>query len=112
MEMKLVERVPLDFSDDRWINVDFIPYNDYCWMIYQFQRRGIIYCMGVKIDGKAKRLTDPLELDTTRIGWASTNKIYSTIFSDDKQKIMVFKINSRNPENFLFTTPLLIVQRA
>ena len=29
-EMKLVERVPLDFSEDRWINVDFIPYTDYC----------------------------------------------------------------------------------
>lgn len=105
-EMKLVERVPLDFTDERWINVDFIPYTDYCWMIYQYQRKGIVYCMGVKIDGKAKRLTDPLELDTTKIGWASSNKIYSTIFSDDKQKIMVFKINSRNPENFLFTTLL------
>ena len=105
-EMKLVERVPLDFSDDRWINVDFIPYSDYCWMIYQYQRRGIVHCMGVKIDGKAKRMIDPIELDTTRIGWASTNKIYSTIFSDDKEKIMVFKINSRNPENFLFTTLL------
>src|SRR5688500_14232783 len=105
-EMKLVERVPLDFVDDRWINVDFIPYSDYCWMIYKYQRKGIIYCMGVKIDGNAKRMLDPVELDTTRIGWASNNKIYSTIFSDDKQKIMVFKINSRNPENFLFTTLL------
>ena len=105
-EMKLIERVPLDYIEDRWINVDFIPYPDYCWMIYQYQRKGIIYCMGVKIDGNAKRMVDPLELDTTRIGWASNNKIYSTIFSDDKQKIMVFKINSRNPENFLFTTLL------
>jgi hypothetical protein len=105
-EMKLVERVPLDYIDDRWINVDFIPYAEYCWMIYQYQRKGIVYCMGVKIDGKAKRIIDPIELDTTRIGWASNNKIYSTIFSDDKRKIMVFKINSRNPENFLFTTLL------
>lgn len=105
-EMKLVERVPLDYIDDRWINVDFIPYSDHAWMIYQYQKKGIVYCMGVKIDGKAKRLTDPLELDTTRIGWASNNKIYSTIFSDDKQKIMVFKINNRNPENFVFTTLL------
>ena len=105
-EMKLVERVPLDYVDDRWINVDFIPYNDYCWMIYQYQRKGIVYCMAVKIDGNAKRVIDPVELDTTKIGWTSNNKIYSTIFSDDKQKLMVFKINSRNPENFLFTTLL------
>jgi hypothetical protein len=106
-EMKLVERVPLDYIDDRWINVDFIPYPEYCWMIYQYQRKGIVHCVGVKIDGNAKRIIDPIELDTTKLGWATNNnKIYSTIFSDDKKKIMVFKINSRNTENFLFTTLL------
>jgi hypothetical protein len=105
-DMKLVERVKLDYMDDRWINVDFVPYPDHVWMIYQFQRRGIVYCMGVKLNAEAKRLTDPIELDTTRIGWSASNKIYTTVFSDDKQKIMVFKINSRNPNNFLFTTML------
>jgi hypothetical protein len=105
-EMKLIERVKLDYMDDRWINVDFVPYAEHVWMIYQFQRRGIVYCMGVKLNQEAKRLTDPIELDTTRIGWAASNKIYTTVFSDDKQKIMVFKINSRNPNNFIFTTLL------
>ncbi|WP_315820903.1 hypothetical protein [Paraflavitalea speifideaquila] len=105
-DMKLVERVKLDYMDDRWINVDFVPYPDHVWMIYQLQRRGIVYCMGVKLNSEAKRLTDPIELDTTRIGWSASNKIYTTVFSDDKQKIMVFKINSRNPNNFLFTTML------
>jgi hypothetical protein len=105
-DMKLQERVKLDYLDDRWINVDFVPYSDHVWMIYQFQRRSIVYCMGVKLDANAKRMTDPIELDTTRIGWAASNKLYSTIFSDDKQKIMVFKINNKNPKNFLFTTLL------
>jgi hypothetical protein len=105
-EMKLVERVKLGYMDDRWINVDFIPYANHAWMIYQYQRKGVVYCMGVKLDDKAKMLTDPIELDTTRIGWAANNKIYTTIFSDDKSKIMVFKINNRNPKNFVFTTLL------
>lgn len=105
-EMKLVERVKLGYEDDRWINVDFINYPDHAWMIYQFQRKGIVYCMGVKLDGNAKQLADPVELDTTRIGWAANNKIYTTVFSDDKQKIMVFKVNNRNPKVFIFTTLL------
>jgi hypothetical protein len=105
-DMKLVDRVKLDYMGDRWINVDFVPYSTHTWMIYQFQRKGVVYCMGVKLDGNAKRLTDPIELDTTRIGWAANNKIYTTIFSDDKQKIMVFKVNNRNPKNFQFTTLL------
>jgi hypothetical protein len=105
-DMKLLDRVKLDVVDDHWINVDFVPYSDHVWMIYQFQRRSIVYCMGVKLDANAKRLTDPIELDTTRIGWAASNKLYSTIYSDDKQKIMIFKINNKNPKNFLFTTLL------
>jgi hypothetical protein len=108
-DMKLVERVKLGYMDDRWINVDFIPYVNHTWMIYQFQRKGVVYCMGVKLDGNAKQLTDPIELDTTRIGWAANNKIYTTVFSDDKQKIMVFKVNNRNPKVFLFTTMLFDV---
>ena len=105
-DMNLIERVDLDYIDDRWINVDFVSYPDHCWMIYQYQRKSIVYCMAVKLDGRAKRITDPIELDTTRIGWAANNKIYTTIFSEDKGKIMVFKINSRNQKNFLFTTLL------
>ncbi|NML20775.1 hypothetical protein HHL16_07810 [Pseudoflavitalea sp. G-6-1-2] len=105
-DMKLINRVKLDYMDDRWINVDFVPYTDHAWMIYQFQRKNTVYCMAVKLNEEAKRLTDPIELDTTRIGWSANNKIYTTVFSDDKQQIMVFKINSRNQRNFLFTTML------
>lgn len=105
-DMKLRQRVNLDGSDDRWINVDFIPYPDHVWMIYQYQRRNIVYCMGVKLDENAKPLADPIEIDTSRISWTTDNKIYNTIFSDDKERIMVFKINNRNRNNFLFTTML------
>ncbi|HRE50342.1 MAG TPA: hypothetical protein PK339_02900 [Flavitalea sp.] len=105
-EMKLVERVNIDATNNRWINVDFIPYANHCWMIYQFQQKNVLYCMGVKLDENAKRLSDPVELDTTRIGWSADNKIYTTVFSDDKQKIMIFKINSRNQKRFIFSTLL------
>lgn len=104
--MKLIDRVKQTDMDDRWINVDFIPYPDFAWMIYQYQKKSVVYCMAVKIDGRGKRVTDPIELDTTRIGWSANNKIYTTMFSDDKSKIMVFKVNNRNPNNFVFTTLL------
>jgi len=104
--MKLIERVPQPDMDDRWINVDFIAYPDFAWMIYQFQRKSVVHCMGVKIGPNGKRITEPIELDTTRIGWSANNKIYSTMFSDDKSKIMVFKVNSKNPNNFVISTML------
>ena len=105
-DMKLIERVDLDYMSDRWINVDFVQYTDHAWMIYQYQQRNVVYCMGVKIDSRGKTIGEPLELDTTRIGWSANNKIYSTIFSDDKQRIMIFKINNRAHDNFVFTTLL------
>ena len=106
-DMKLKDRVKLDFTpDQQLINIDFIAYPDFFYMIYQYQKKGIVHCMAAKMDGNAKKLMDPVELDTTQVGFASNNKIYTTINSDDKQSIMVFKINSRNRDNFVFTTLL------
>ena len=104
--MKLLNRLDMNFMDDRWINVDFIAYPEFAWMIYQYQKKDIVYCTAVKINGEGKRMTDPIQLDTTKINWSANNKIYTTIVSDDKEKIMIMKINSRNPKMFLFTTKL------
>jgi hypothetical protein len=105
-EMKLVERVVMDYMPDRWINADFIAYPDFAYMIYQFQKRNVVHCNMIKINSKGRPVGDPIELDTTQIGFAANNKIYTTVVSDDKQRIMVFKINSKNQKNFLFTTML------
>ena len=84
--------------DDRLINVDFFPYTDYAYMIYQYQRKNVVYCNAVKLDGMGKKLGDITELDTTHIGFTTNNKIYSAINSDDKTKIMLLKlIHEINP---------------
>ncbi|HXB43634.1 MAG TPA: hypothetical protein VNV85_06235 [Puia sp.] len=103
-DMKLLNRVPLDFLPDKYINAYFIPYPDFFYMIYEYQKKNIVHCAAVKINGQGKNLSQPIDLDTTQIGFAASNKIYTTVSSDDKQKIMVFKINSKNAKNFLFTT--------
>ncbi len=105
-EMKLVERVKLDFMPDRWINTDFVTYADFTYLIYQYQRKNVVHCSMVKLNGKGQKISEPVDLDTTQIGFAANNKIYTTLVSDDKQKIMIFKINSRNQKNFQFTTLL------
>src|SRR4030095_12783524 len=105
-EMKLKENVEMDFIPEKLINVDFVPYNDFFYVVYQYQKRNTIFCVGVKIDGNGKRLSDPVELDTTHFGGTRDNKIYSTIFSEDKQKIMVFKILHREEKQYVFTTIL------
>ncbi|MHA4812438.1 hypothetical protein ACX0G9_30375 [Flavitalea flava] len=102
--MKLQQRVPLAFMPDKYINVDFVAYPDFCYMIYEYQHKNIIHCSAVKLDGLGQKIGEPMELDTTQLGFAANNKIYTTVVSENKQRIMVFKINSKNPKNFLFTT--------
>jgi len=108
-DMKQISKVEQDYvpDNDRMINVDFFPYNDFCYMIYQYQKRSIIYCMAAKIDGNGKKIGDVIQLDTTQIGFAANNKIYSVLSSEDKNKIIVFKINSKNRKNYLVSTLLM-----
>jgi hypothetical protein len=104
-DMKLKDRIDLDFIPDRTINVDFVPYPEFTYVIYQYQKKNILHCMATSIDGNGKTLIEPFELDTTHIGFFADNKIYSSIHSEDKSKIMIYKIQKRN-DKFNFTTVL------
>lgn len=106
-DMKLVRRVKHDYMPDRVINVDFVTYPDFAYMVYQYQKKNIVYCMGVKIGADGKKIAEPVELDTTQIGSTTDNKIYTTLVSEDKKKIMALKINSRNTKKYIFTSVLM-----
>lgn len=94
-EMKTLENRNLDFIPEKTFNVDFITYPDFFYIIYQYQKRSILHCMAVKMDGLGNKLAEPVELDTTQISMMADNKIYTTLFSEDKKKIMVFKLQKK-----------------
>ena len=52
--------------------------------------------MAAATNGNGKKIGQVLELDTTHIGFAANKKIYTVLSSEDKSKIMVFKINSKH----------------
>jgi hypothetical protein len=95
-DMKTKETVKLDFIPEKTFNVDFVIYPKSFYVIYQYQKRNILHCMAVKMDGNANKLAEPIELDTTQVSIMADNKIYTTIYSEDRQKIMVFKIHKKN----------------
>jgi hypothetical protein len=102
-DMKIKETVKLDFVSDKTFNIDFVAYPDYFWTIYQYQKKNTLYCMAAKLDANAKLIGEPIQIDTTQVNFLSDNKIYSTIFSEDKQKIMVFKMPKKNDRYSLVT---------
>lgn len=104
-DMKLVSRSSMDFIDEnKFLNIDFIAYPDYFFAIYQYQRRNVVYCNVIRLDGMGKAIGNSIELDSTHLsGSASADKVYTTVFSDDKKHIMLLKINSQNQHNYVFT---------
>lgn len=107
-EMKQLSKQEQDYmpSGDRLINVEFFPYADFAYMIYQYQRKNVVYCMAARIDAGGKKAGDVMELDTSHIGFAADNKIYTVITSEDKSKLAVFKINTKNKKLYALTTLL------
>ncbi len=106
INMKEKEKVKLDFLPDKIINPDFIAYPDFLYMFYQYQKKNIVYAMAAKLDANAKIVGEPITMDTTEISFLASNKIYTAINCDNKQKIGLFKINSKNDDAFLVTTLL------
>lgn len=105
-QMQLIDNTDLMFMDDKVLNVDFIVYPDFAWMVYQYQKKNILHCTAVKINSNGKLLTNPVDIDTTEISYWADNKIYSMVNSDDKSKIMVYKVQKVN-DKYNFTTLLL-----
>lgn len=103
--MELKEKVELDFLPGKTFNVDYVAYPDFVYLIYQYQKKGILYCMAAKMDANGKKIGEPIELDTTSVGIMGDNKIYSAINSEDKKKIMVFKVQ-RKDDRLHFLTRL------
>ncbi len=105
--MEQVDKVEQEYlPDNDLINIDFFAYNDFAYLIYQYQKKRVVYCDAVKVDGSGKAISEPVTLDTAHIGFGGSNKVFSTVTSEDKSKLLVFKINSRNKKHYLLTTLL------
>lgn len=104
--MTQVDKIKYNFMPDRVINTDFLTYSDFSYMFYQYQKKSVVYCMAVKINGSGEKVGDPVILDTTAINFWTSNKLYSIINSEDKQFINVVKINTKNDDSHIVTTVL------
>lgn len=101
--MKLVENTRLPFMPEKTFNVDFIVYPDHFFMVYQYQKNNTIWCKAVKMDGKGNKLAEPITLDSSRLGFVADKKIYNTVFSEDKKRVLVYKMQRRNDKLTIVT---------
>jgi hypothetical protein len=95
-DMRIKSNNRIKFVPDNTFNIDFITYPDHFYMVYQYQKNKVVYCMGVRMDSTGSKMEDPVLLDTTKIPILADNKIYSMVYSQDKQKILIYKMLRRN----------------
>jgi hypothetical protein len=103
-DMKLVQRVALPYLPEKYTNIDFVQYPDFFYMLCEYQKKNIVHLVAYKMDGQAQQMSEPVEMDTTLVSGSNNAKIYTNIFSEDKQHLMAVKINTRNPKTFIFTS--------
>lgn len=102
-DFKLKDKHNLSFLPDRVIDADFIQYPNYAYIIYEHQKKGVLHSMAARLDSLGSIIGEPKELDTTSLGLLQDNKIYNVSYSEDKQKIMLFKIQ-RKGDKFYYST--------
>jgi hypothetical protein len=102
-DMKLADKVKMDFLPEKLINSDIITYRDFFYFIYQYQSKNVVYCTAARINGDGQITGEPVILDTTTINFFANNKIYNILYSEDRQRIGIYKISSRDESNYIFT---------
>ncbi len=102
-DMQQISNSRLRFLDDRLLNVDFVVYPDYFFMIYQRQKNSVVQCNALKFDSRGEKVGDIVTIDTTKIGLLANSRIYSTTYSEDKKKILVYKMRYRDDEVTIVT---------
>jgi hypothetical protein len=107
-KMQSAGKAELDFlpSDELMINIDFFAYPDRVVMIYQYQKRNVVYCMAATLDPQGNAVKQPVQLDSTHLSFTGTRQLYAAIASEDKKKIAVFKVNNKN-KNLLWLTEMV-----
>lgn len=106
--MRELENVPitvLPIKEDL-LDVAFYPYDNFTYLLFQYQRDNIVYCEAARIEPNGKILEEPTLLDTTMISYRAENKIYNHFTSDDRSKIMLIKINRKEKGYYRFSTRL------
>ncbi len=103
-DMKELASEKLGFLPNRVVSTDILAYRNFFYLFYQYQRRNVMYLMAAQIDANGKQMGEPRELDTTILNMMMNSKVYSPVYSEDKQKVGFVKINTKEQRYNQVTT--------
>ena len=95
-DMNVIANTNLSFMPERIIDAQFVVFSDHLLLNYQYQKNNIVYCESVMLNKLGEKITQPKIIDTLSIGYFANNKIFNTIYSDNKKNILVYKRSLKN----------------
>jgi len=103
--MELIGNVQLKFLTNGLLGVDFLSFPDHFMMLYQYQEGNFVYCKALVLNGNGRIIKNPVMIDSSEVGRKQVkSRIYSMVRSDDRSRIMVYKINQDNDYDNIFYT--------
>ena len=97
-DMQLLSENILDFIPDKIIDIDFVCYTDHFFIIYQYQKNNIVFCSAADVADNGNVISGPFMLESASVSFLANNKIFSTTFSEDKSKILLYKRYIKNDQ--------------
>ena len=106
--MELREEVPVEGlpKSANLLDVSFYNNDRNYYLLYQYQEGDVVFLKARKIEANGRMLEESVLLDTTMISYKTERKIYSTAISNNKSKLLAFKINKKDRARYRFTTKL------
>ena len=89
--MKIIHQALLSDMPERIIGIDFIRYANQVLLIYQHQKGSYVYCKAIKLNELGEPQSQPINIDTAKIGYFSENNVFNTTCSENRNHIVVYK---------------------
>lgn len=102
-DMKELSNERLNYIPEKILNADFVTYANNFLMVYQYKSDGIVFCDAVKLNAQGEKISDIVRMDSTRVGVRSGSGVYNTTHSEDKQRLLIYKLQSKEKELMLVT---------
>ncbi len=103
--MQLLNRVPLPIPvvPEKSIYLDFIAFEQFFYVLCEYQKKNIVFLSAIKIEGQGKKMSGMIGIDSTLVDASNTDKIYTKIISEDHRRWMILKVATNN-SGYSFTT--------
>ena len=111
-QMQIVKQNDLAFVKTTNLNgIEFVTYADKVFVFYQFQNNTTVYAAVAALNSEGNLIGTPTIIDTANgIRPGSKAKVFNLIQSDDRQKMVLFSVNTTHANSIKVRTVVLNTQ--